>query len=667
MYEIYADGVRIYNDSISLEEETLSSPILTIEDNSAGKLTMIVPPSNKGYGSINRLKSTITVFKDGSEFWEGRVISERMDFWKNRELTCEGAMAYLNDTIQPPAEYHNLTVREFLQALIDIHNSKVTNDKKFVVGEVTVRDGNDSLYRYTNYEKTIECINDKLISRFGGHMRVRLAGGIRYLDYYAEYPGKSEQTIEFGVNLVDYTSSWNNEDYATVVVPLGAQLEETPIDALTAYTTVAPANNGSIYVKSDEAVSEYGWIEKTIKFDDVTVPANLLSKAKKYLKDSQFDKVIINVNALDLHYLNANTSAINLLDEVRVVSIPHGMDRYFPVTRLNIPLDNPDQTVYTMGTDDKTSMTSVHNSTNSQMMSEIKALPSESDILKKAKENATSLINNHTTGYITLIQNSGGTDALIISDDPDYTKARRLWKFNINGLGYSDDGGQTFGLAMTMDGSIVADYITTGILNADLIKTGTITDPDENMLLKVDKGEILFQNGGQILFNNLEDEDRQVYIKSGGWIQARRLMLTDPFQTDPGWNVNVSGVTSNIQSFAYDIWGPPIHDYECWPVFGRLSVVNGGSHVEHDEEEPDNPDYDYAVVDSGDIQLKVAASNGKFIVDSGDGFTVNYWDENEEDWVKLFEVTPAKKPLTRTVTLSGHTFTFTNGLLTNYS
>ena len=76
-----------------------------------------------------------------------------------------------------------MTVRGFLQALIDIHNAKVGDNRKFTLGAVTVTDSNDSLYRYTNYEKTIECINEKLIDKLGGHMRVRKERGVRYLDY----------------------------------------------------------------------------------------------------------------------------------------------------------------------------------------------------------------------------------------------------------------------------------------------------------------------------------------------------------------------------------------------------------------------------------------------------------------------------------------------------
>ena len=90
---------------------------------------------------------------------------------------------------------------------------------------------------------------------------------------------------------------------------------------------------------------------------------------------------------------------------------------------------------------------------------------------------------------------------MYISNDKDYTKATKLWKWNINGLAYSNDGGETFGLAITMDGAIVADFITAGILNADLIKTGKLQDIDGNIIFDLSTGTLTFKKGS-ININN---------------------------------------------------------------------------------------------------------------------------------------------------------------------
>ena len=125
MYSIYADGVCIYNDAFALDNMKLANPKLTLEDNAAGSLTMTVPASNAGYNTIVRMVTDISVHKDGVEIWSGRVLSESEDFYLNRVLTCEGELAFFNDSTQPPKEYPGGTIRSYLESLIAIHNAKV--------------------------------------------------------------------------------------------------------------------------------------------------------------------------------------------------------------------------------------------------------------------------------------------------------------------------------------------------------------------------------------------------------------------------------------------------------------------------------------------------------------------------------------------------------------
>ena len=503
MYSIYADGVCIYSDVFALESMKVLSPKLVLEDNGAGSLSMKLPPMNVGYESIIRMITDIS------------VLSESKDFWNNRDLYCEGEMAFFNDSSQPPAEYRGLSVRAYLERLIAVHNSKVAANRQFSLGAVTVVDKNFPIY-YTNYEKTMEILNT-LVEQYGGHLRVRKVNGVRYLDYLAEYPDTCSQVIQFGSNLIDFTRKWDSTEFATVIVPLGNRLEDSPIEALDAYLTVESVNRGSMYVQSNEAVAAYGWIEKTVTWDDVSDPAVLLEKAKTYLTDIQFDNLELELSALDLHYLDVKTEAVKLLDEIRVISRPHGLDRMFPVKKLDIPLDNPEQTQFTLGDAVKTSLTSVNNQTSAAILQKIEALPKAHSILKEAKENATQIMNMATTGYITITKDQYGSETLYISNVRDYTKADKLWKWNMNGLGYSNDGGKTFGLAITMDGSIVADYITTGVLNADVIRAGVLKDYGGNFSLDFETGKLTMKKGSINIGNGnfTVDEDGNLFARRG--------------------------------------------------------------------------------------------------------------------------------------------------------
>lgn len=264
-------------------------------------------------------------------------------------------------------------------------------------------------------------------------------------------------------------------------------------------------------------MAAYGWIEKTVTWDDVSDPAVLLEKAKEYLKDIQFDNMELELSALDLHYLDVDVEAVNLLDEIRVISFPHGLDRLFPVTKLEIPLDNPDQTQFKMGDTVQTGLTNVNNQTSAAILKKIEGLPKAHSLLKEAKENATHIMNMATTGYITITKGENGSEELIISNVRDYTKATKLWKWNMNGFGYSNDGGKTFGLAMTMDGSIVADYITSGVLNADVIRAGVLKDYGGNFSLDFTTGKLTMKKGSINIGNGnfTVDENGNLYAARG--------------------------------------------------------------------------------------------------------------------------------------------------------
>ena len=493
MYKIYADDVLIYDDTSPDPYIKVASPKLTVEKNAAGSLKMTIPPGNVGYDYIVRMITEIKVEKDGYEYWSGRVIQEDKDFWNNRTLTCEGELAYLNDTTQPQEHYSLSTtpIRLYFEALLDEHNEHAPAGKQFEVGYVDSNLEPDRLELDTNYETTIECIN-KIIDEYGGFIQIRKQGGVRYLDYWKEEPGTSSQIIEFGKNLIDFTSSFDSTEYATVIVPLGAKIEQEDSDLPDSYLTVEGATvegaDGTRFVKlSQDIIDTYGWIEVVVHFDDIDDANELYYLGKRYLQDIQYDTMVINLTALDLHYLNPDIEDVKLGDMIRVTSAPHGIDHDFAVTKLDISLDQPQNTTFQLGDNIKTSLTSATNKANAELLEKLReGVDIEADaILEAAKANTNALMNMTLNGYVTLLTEEDETgrhsEGLYISHslplkDPDTGEfvAQRFWKWGPTGLGYTDDGGQTWKVAMTMDGSIVGDRIAAGTIHGSKITAGTL-------------------------------------------------------------------------------------------------------------------------------------------------------------------------------------------------
>lgn len=466
MYRVYCNNSPLYD--LRNEDLVLISPIVKIGENTAGSFEFSILPKHPHYEEVNELTSVITAYDGDEEIFCGRVVEITKDLYNRKKVICEGELAYFNDSIQRPARYQGLTVRGYLETLVNIHNQQVKNqgiDKTFKVGAVTVQDKNDYVYKYTNWESTLEVIKTDLLKTYGGYLRIRKENGVRYLDYLADYPNTNTQVIEFGSNLLDFTHDMVASDIVTAVIPLGARLEDvTEVEGLDAYLTIKDVNGGVDYVYSQEAVKSYGWIFKTVKWDDVHVADNLLKKGKEYLTDIQFAQITLTVSAVDLHMLHVDMERIKVLDEIRVTSSPNGLDRFFPVSEMTIYLDKPSNNKLILGTSySKNSLSTKTESNMTSIKDKIDSLPNKSEILEEARENASQLIHSATNGHVVTT-----ADEQLIMDTADKKTARKLWRWNLNGLGYSKTGyNGTYDTAITMDGQIVGERLIGGSVTAD--------------------------------------------------------------------------------------------------------------------------------------------------------------------------------------------------------
>ena len=134
------------------------------------------------------------------------------------------------------------------------------------------------------------------------------------------------------------------------------------------------------------------------------------------------------------------------------------------------------------------------------------------DALTIAQVNASELIRNSGSGqiYIKFADDADGnpiaeeiciyqTSAGFTGDDWRDDEHAKVWRWNLAGIGYSSTGySGTFGTAMTMDGAIVADFITTGRLSADLLRTGIIRGQQGNSYWDLNTGVLHIEGTGDV-------------------------------------------------------------------------------------------------------------------------------------------------------------------------
>ena len=548
IYEVLLDGKTLYYPGDL--QCAVTNAKLEQALNDSGTFECDVLASNPLYNAIENRRSMLQILKDGREIFYGEVRESEESLDMVKQVYAVGALAFLYDSIQPQGRYQDQTPLQFFTTLINNHNAQVEEKKRFEVGVVTVKDPNDSIYRYTNYEDTLTCLRDKLCDRLGGYLRVRKADGKRYLDLVTlqDYGTTCEQPIEFGENLLDYACNASGADIVTAVIPLGTRLDKSPIEGLDAYLDIKDVNNGVDYVYLPAAVEKFGWIKKVVHWDDVTVPSNLKKKAEDWLKKNQYELLTLEVNALDLSMMDSDIDSFDLGDSVNALAEPYGMDAWFPVQKMTTYLQEPEKNKLTLSNTLKKSYTQQIASLTNELDEKI---PQQSALLQQAKDNASQLIQTATNGYIVLnMDDKGNPKELLIMDTKDIDTAQKVWRWNINGLGYSHTGyNGEYGLALTMDGSIVADFVTAGTMYADRIKGGTLTlgghsndngvmqvrDAQGNVHTMIDVSGLATNNikvtGGSLNINDnfIVDAEGHMYAADGtfkGTIESNSIKMT---------------------------------------------------------------------------------------------------------------------------------------------
>lgn len=349
IYNVTLDGVSIFN--YEYPDMVLLDPKLETELNTSGSFEFTMPASHVFYDNVQLLTSDIEVYEGDHLLWFGRPVEIKTDYYRQKRVTCEGALAYFNDSVQEMQEFSSISIQDFFRHVVSVHNQQVAENRQFTVGNITIPD--KKVYRKLQYEQTMDVLKKQCLSAEGGYFFVRRENGVNYIDWLSEMPYSCNQPIEFGLNLLNISGDIGGEDVATCVLPLGDTDSETgqPL-------TVASINNGKKIVES-EAVSVYGKITKAVTFSGVSDPRTLYQDGVEYLNSLQFDHLSIECDASELHFLNSNFEAFQVGQMIHCVSKPHLVDRDLPLTKMSLKLDTATKQI-TLGTSAKQTLTEIY-------------------------------------------------------------------------------------------------------------------------------------------------------------------------------------------------------------------------------------------------------------------------------------------------------------------
>ena len=268
--------------------------------------------------------------------------------------------------------------------------------------------------------------------------------------------------IRYGKNLTELSQEINIENLATGILPYCVDGDGNKTVGTLVQTGL------TLDVDRDMAVD----FSDEVDFESGTaLSTQLASLASAYVANNNFITGLQNIT-LDFVQLSDLTERVDLCDTVHIYFEPLGISASLKCIETTWDTLKERYVKCEFG-DSKTNITD----TIVTQEKKIAEKPSTS-FMGEAIHKATEAITGNLGGYVVIhdANSDGEPDEILIMDTPDISTAVKVWRWNASGLAYSDQGYDPaeFTLAITSQGEIVADFITTGTLTANLIKAGVL-------------------------------------------------------------------------------------------------------------------------------------------------------------------------------------------------
>lgn len=431
MYQLKYKNYILYDPRLADEKIIVRDPSVKLAVSKAGEMTFTLGADHPYLSNLRRMSGLVELLDGTFPIYRGRITSDVKDFYGAHKIETEGIMAVLNDSIIKPFSFpedfkddddykaaaaSGNVVEFFFRWILSQHNAQVTAEQQIKPGVVTVSDPNNYIARSSEeYATAMTTISDKLFkSSLGGNLLIRYEDDGNYLDYYSALPLTNTQTVKFSENLLDLSGETDGTNIYTVILPEGKDgltLESLPDGALTDDLT---KDGLTIYSKS--GVATYGRITRHIKWDDVTVVANLQTKAKAALADNGLSMPeTITCKAVDLgwqegiqHYRVGRMTAL--------LSTPHGYSASYPLMELAPDILDPGNTQITLGGTSRTytgAQIDADRKTNGRIEN------TRAELIERVDDSA-SQVTQTTTQQITDLQQN--VNSIILSVKENYVE-----------------------------------------------------------------------------------------------------------------------------------------------------------------------------------------------------------------------------------------------------
>lgn len=351
--------VKIYNNGIETEihgrKAKLKDGSIVKGINVIDSFTFTMLPSNPGFSLINDYKTLVSVYNTRKKRHEyfGRVLCSTPEMESSGHITknvvCESYFGFLCDSKQRYVAERNWTVRELWEHVISVHNSQVEPERNFQLGEITVEDTNDNLYLGIQRDDTWKTINDKLLGKLGGEIRIRVVDGLIYIDHLVEIGERRATKIALSRNMKSIRKENDPSAYISRLIPLGAKFKDEDGNEREERLDITSVNNGLDYIEDVDAREAYGIRVDYAYFDNVTTPLILKAKGEALLRENNRVKIKYSITAVDLSLLGLDIDDFNVCDYYPIVNPLLGIDDVARLVKKTIDVCDETQSTIEVG------------------------------------------------------------------------------------------------------------------------------------------------------------------------------------------------------------------------------------------------------------------------------------------------------------------------------
>lgn len=303
--------------------------------------------------------------------------------------------------------------------------------------------------------------------------------------------------IEYGKNLTSLEQDADITSVYTDLLPYAVITDEDGNETVITLTEqILPIAETSL-VQRKTLIKDF---TDSFDMDAVITEEALRAKAEKYIEDNplgvESPELKISFEPLwkQPEYA-AVLERVSLCDRVTVRHVNLGVQATAKVTKTVYDSLAEKYVSVTLGSIRNSLIDSVSDTQAAieNTANKVERLPS---LMASAIQNATNLITGQTGGYVVLHTESenGQPYELLILDAPSIDDAVNVWRWNVGGLGFSSHGyNGPYETAITADGQIVANFITSGTLVANIIKAGILSSQDGSSYWNLETGEVVLR------------------------------------------------------------------------------------------------------------------------------------------------------------------------------